>query len=475
MRQAIIIASVVFLSTIFSPAANAAPTSFSVSQVCGSTTYSTSLTLNTTGATPAYDFTYAVNGVAGAPSIQTFEYNGTAAFAAKVVAVCNAKDDLGIFVLDTPAPPTGQGIFGAIAAVIGYRNSVTPIILGPDGTMRYGSDDILSEIIRRDTIAMLSQNAKTLTAKASGDTFFIFFGSPNEIRYLKLEYYTTALGHTYLANNKDTTYLYKFSGCEMVQPFFINAFTPDLVLTIPIYESTKVVMKDRVTYPDGFGCKGSGVISYTKEQRFTYDATSQHYSIVSSKKIPEISGATVVNGVWTTATGNAIQPLGNYLGSITAKKVYLGYDNGTRFMFVPKGNNPSGAITVYSEDGTLVKSIIPFGSAGKRGMTMTSAVNDGISYVAVGQKGGGKIKVYNITNTGLQQRGSFTAGSGTSTVTVTFLKLYGSRYGLVTLIKINGRNVLKVWKYSTAKKAFVQDIMFDLRKLKISGSMISLK
>ncbi len=475
MRNAIIVFSVVILVGVFSRSADAAPVSFNVTQTCGSTAYAVSMTLNTTGATPAYDFSYSVDDVAGTPSVQTFEYNGTPAFADKVVAVCNAKDDLGIFVLDTPAPPAGQGVFGAIAAMIGYRNSITPIILGPDRIMQYGSADIQSEIVRRNTIAMLSQNAKTLAARADSDTFFVFFGSPNEIRYLKLEYYSTATGHTYLADNTDSAYLYKYSGCEMIQPFTINEFAPDLVLTVPLYESTKVATKDKVTYPDGFACKGSSVTSFAREQRFTYDPGTQRYSLTSSKRIPEVGGVTVVNGVWTPTGGNAFQPLGNYVGPMATKKVYLGYETGTRYVFVPKGNNPDGAVAVFDEDGALIKTLAPFGSSGKKGMTVTSAVNDGVFYFSIGQKSGGKVKVYSITNDGVQQRGSFSGGSGKGSVTVKFLKLYGSRYGLVTLMRVDGKDILKVWKYSTVKKVFVQDTKFDMGKIRISGNIVSLK
>lgn len=475
MYKIFVVAVVVVSVMFFSHTAHAAPTSFSVNQTCGTTAYTASLTLNTTGTTPAYDLSYSVNGVAGTPSVQTFSYYDTPAFVDQVVATCNAEDDLGIFVLDTPAPPVGQGIFGVIVAITSYRNSVTPIILEKDGTMKYGSADIMSEIVRRNTIAMLSQNAKTLTARADGSTFFVFFGSPNEIRYLKLEYYETALGHTYLANNKDTIYLYKYSGCEMVQPFTINEFSPDLVLTVPIFESTKVTMKDTVTYPDGFACKGSSVLSFTKEQRFTYDASAKQYSLISSKRIPEECGVTVIGGTWTPAVGNMIQPLGSYSGPVATKKVYLGYEDGARFIFVPKASNADGTVAVYDEEGALVKNVVPFGAAGKKGMTITSAVSDGIFYFAVGQKGGGKVKVYSVTKAGVQQRGSFSGGTGKASVTTKFLKLYGSRYGLVTLMKVDGKNIVRVWKYSTAKKAFVQDKKFDLKKIKIRGSSVSLK
>lgn len=478
MRRTIIIIGVIALVVLSSKTADAAPPpSFNVSQTCGTTLYTAGLTLNTSGSTPSYDFSYSVNGVNGTPTTQTFEdsiYAKIAGFADKLVAACNGQDDLGIFILDTPAAPSG-GIFDLIAAVIGYRNSVTPIILESDGTMKYGSSDAQTEITRRETRGMMGQNAKTIAARADGDTFFVFFGSPYEILYIKLEYYKTALGHTYLADNDDLIYLYKYSSCELAQPFTVNEFSPGLVLTVPIYESAKVIMKDKVTYPDGFACKGSSVMSFTKEQRFTYDATTQRYSLTSSKRIPEVGGVTVVNGVWTPTEGNMIQPLGSYVGPIATKKVYLGYEDGARYVFVPKGNNPDGSVSVFDDNGLLVKILVPFGSAGQKGITVTSAVNDGVFYFSVGQKAGGKVKVYSITKDGVQQRGAFSGGTGTTSVTVKFLKLYGGRYGLVTLMKVDGKNVLRVWKYSTVKKVFTQDKKFDLNMIKIRGSAASLK
>ncbi len=476
MRTILSVVLALMFISVFCRTTHAAPAlSFNINQTCGTTVYTANLTLNTTGSTPTYDFAYSVNGVAGSPSVQTFEYNGTAGFADQVASVCNSADDLGIFVLDTPAPPTGQGVFGTIAAMIGYRNNVTPIILAPNGTMLYGSADIWSEIVRRDSIALMSRNGETLAVKAHGSTFFVFFGNPNEVRYLKLEYYTTALGHTYLTNNKDTVYLYKFTGCEMAKPFTVDAFTPDLLLTVPINESTKVTMKDTVTYPDGYGCKGSGITSFSRELRFTYDEAAKQYTLISNKRIPEIGGVTVVNGGWTTPEGTVLKPLGTYTGPTAANKVYLGNEDGTRFVFVPKGKNSDGMMAVYDGNGILVKKLAPFGTLGKKGMTMTGVVSNGVYYVAVGQKGGGKTKVYSVTDDGVMLRGSLSGGSGTASVTVKYLKLYGNEYGLVTLMRVEGKNVLKVWRYSMAKKAFVQDKAFNLKKLKVSGSSISLK
>lgn len=472
MRKNLIITGVaVLFALFFGHAAQAAPSSFSMSQTCGDTSYTALLTLITTGSTPAYTFSYTVNGEAGTDETQEFTYNGDYGFAEKVEVACNAQNDLGIFIMDTAAPPKDQSIFGSLVGFISYRTSVAPIFLYPDGSVDYTGDDPQAEIVRRLTRSMTSQNVKYFSVQPHGDDFFLFFGSQNEVRYLKLEYTLTALDHTYLDDNDDATYLYKYQGCEMLKGFTLNAFSPDITMTVPVSETYKV---SAPSYPSGYGCRGSSSQAYSREVSLRYDAATQKYTQVSARRITEVTNVTVTNGTWTAPTGTAVQPLGAYTKAVASQKVYLGYGNGSRFIFVPKEANTDGAFTVYDENGALVKKVVPFGAAGKRGLSMTSVVMDGSYYVAVGHKGGNTVKVYTVNADGVIGRGAFAAATGANSVVMKYLKVYEMKHGLVTLAKVNGKNVVRVWKYNAAKKAFLQDKGFNLKRIKVKGTALSL-
>jgi|GEM_PF-4194278 len=205
---------------------------------------------------------------------------------------------------------------------------------------------------------------------------------------------------------------------------------------------------------------------------------------VGSVGVPQVSAVTLTKNVFKEkrSTGTVtFRPFNaSYTGKIFARKINFGTTRGYVYLFAATDQFQQGTIALYSSKGKEIKRIKVGGRFFTNGATVDLTVEtlNNHVYLAFGEKTKGKmVNAYDVTMTGLTRALNASAVKGkvkNGNVLVKFLAAYTGQQGLVSIIQ--GRpSTAKMWKLSAATNMFTQDTSFDFKKVKISGTNITLK
>lgn len=190
------------------------------------------------------------------------------------------------------------------------------------------------------------------------------------------------------------------------------------------------------------------------------------------------NGKFVVPGTATTMRPTAAGF--GFNGSYWAKRVTLRDTQATTiFIIIPLTPFKYGTIDVYAKNGNALQGFKPAGSFITRGAMADLVVQPSSTtpILAFAHLNGSTVKLYEVTSTGLVARGQVVVNrkNFSGNLIVGYRKLYGTDYGLVTMVK--GRtSTLQVWKYNPVKKTFsIDTTKATLAKLKVTADKITLK
>jgi len=172
------------------------------------------------------------------------------------------------------------------------------------------------------------------------------------------------------------------------------------------------------------------------------------------------------------------QPFSKYTGGVLGRRVQLGTTQ--VYVVAPTDTYSQGAVRLYDAKYKLLQTVKPFGvfvTTGFTGGVLSESFNK-TAYLAVAtKKVGYSVKVYKVGETRLTAVANVAASSATvkGTIIVKFLKLYTNQSALVTMLSGKPKT-LKIWKYSTTKKTFLQDTSAATRaKVILKGDSITAK
>lgn len=263
----------------------------------------------------------------------------------------------------------------------------------------------------------------------------------------------------------DTSVASAFSGVagSIVMYNVPGTTAPSLV----VYDNAgAVIAPTAANYPTISG----GVFDATAH---TYTFSASHFTSFKTKTFtPSVKALTMNKGSYSYKVGTKtikITPFATtYKGAIWARKVNFGTD-GVVYIFANQAKFAQGAIKAYNANGKLLGTYKPFkGDWAKLGLVLDAAVqSDKTVFLAVGGlKDQTSVRFFKVTNKGLTSVNTVTALSRAGQVIVKFSKIYGSDYGALTYL--NGQKAtLKVWKYNSTTKKFVQDKTYKTSKIKI--------
>ncbi len=188
-------------------------------------------------------------------------------------------------------------------------------------------------------------------------------------------------------------------------------------------------------------------------------------------------------GAYVLSTGKkrvTIRPFGGgYRGNMVAKRVKFRSPPATWYLFANTDRSSNGAIMVYNASGKLVKTLKPADVGAASGVTMSVAAQPSTRSVyiaAVDVAKNSKVRVFQLTSRTVRRLHDVTIKGASSrrTTRAAFLKLYTYDYGLVTMV--NGRpSTLSAWRYNPAKKKFVKDATYDVKRIDTRNGRFRLK
>ncbi len=233
-----------------------------------------------------------------------------------------------------------------------------------------------------------------------------------------------------------------------------NTKKPDLLAS---YQAASSIERVRIAEKTAYLALGDGfeIVDVSMEKEKTAEETQQVLAV--EKKAVETPFRTATDVPYLTKT---------FFFRKTKQRV---------FVLIPT-DTKTNRIAVLDADGSALSLLNTLAAA--KGYTVSSALraNATAGYLALGTKGGGtKVAVYSVHANGARYIGTLSAGTKNRSgdVNVRFLKLYGNQYGLVTMLG-KARSTIKVWKYSPAKEGFTWDTLFNVKNVKVRGSVISL-
>lgn len=198
--------------------------------------------------------------------------------------------------------------------------------------------------------------------------------------------------------------------------------------------------------------------------------------------IPQVLGAEIfrpivntiknTKGAYSFKVGTkkiTLKPFGTaYRGSIWAKKVDFGSDVGVVYLFANTGGYRKGAVKAYDNNGKLLGVYKPFGGFATNGFVLSIAVdiNDNVFLVVATPKAGTTARIYKVTKGGLTIVNSVKAVKVGGQMVVRFSKIYKNDYALLTYLK-GKKSTLKIWKYNSATKKFIEDKSYNKKSIKI--------
>jgi hypothetical protein len=196
------------------------------------------------------------------------------------------------------------------------------------------------------------------------------------------------------------------------------------------------------------------------------------------KMYPKVGGVKIKVGSGT----KTITPFDSrYKKAVWAREIQFG-KNHSHYVLLNSYVALKGAIKVYDENGEFIQLVKPFNKSPIHGVNadIISQPSNGKVYLAVSPKLYSKyrVRVYEVTKTGLVKVNDVAAGSRSATwgtFSVKFLKLYGNNYGLTTINK-GTTSTLKIWRYSSSTKTWVQDTTVETRaKVRVDNGKVVLR
>lgn len=258
-----------------------------------------------------------------------------------------------------------------------------------------------------------------------------------------------------------------------------SAFS-DIAGSVTMYNVPGLSAPSLVVYDNAGAVIAPGAANYPTISGGTFDATAHTYSFSTSHFTsfqtktftPTVKALTMTKGSYSYKVGTKtikITPFATaYKGAIWARKVNFGTD-GVVYLFANQAKFAQGAIKAYNANGKLLGTYKPFKSDwAKLGLALDAAVqsNKTVFLAVGGLKDQTSVRFFRVTNKGLSSVNAVTALSKAGQVVVKFSKIYGSDYGALTYL--NGQKAtLKVWKYNSTTKKFVQDKTYKTSKIKI--------
>jgi hypothetical protein len=248
----------------------------------------------------------------------------------------------------------------------------------------------------------------------------------------------------------------------------INETAHTVALTLP-YGTSVTALVPTITTTGSSVSPASGVAhNFATPQTYTVtaaDSTTQAYVVTVSIGQPKATLITLrakSGGVKIHVSGGTktLKPFRSYKGTIWARQVRYSSTN-SRYILLNAEAFQTGSIKFYSNSGKLIQTVKPFGDFASLGMKadIVYQPSSGKVYLVISlKKTGYTARVYEVTKKGLVGVANVTAVKKTSpgTILVSFLKLYGNDYGLTTM-KSGSSKTVKIWRYSTIKKTWVQD------------------
>lgn len=214
---------------------------------------------------------------------------------------------------------------------------------------------------------------------------------------------------------------------------------------------------------------------YSVADRAGNTATGTRKVIVAAQS----TAITVTKGAYT-ATFNGkkhtIRPLGAYTGRVFARKIVVNKHNQPIYVFVPLDAQSAPNIVVVDYKGKIVRRT-SLKALSTKGFN-ADAVSDGVSaWLAIGPaESSSTARVYRLTATTTRLVGSLTQATK-GNVFVKFLKLFSpadQQYGLATAVKGKTTSI-RVWRYNAAAKKFSRLTTYNVKKIILSGTGLSLK
>ncbi|MBI3956993.1 MAG: S8 family serine peptidase [Candidatus Kerfeldbacteria bacterium] len=293
---------------------------------------------------------------------------------------------------------------------------------------------------------------------------------------------SAATTYTFLSNGGMTFEFIDLAGNSGSAVATVNNIdTTAPIITITPY-STALTNKDiTVTATTNEGTLNAS--SYTFAANGTFDfiatdaagnVTTTTVTITNIDKTAHPTGKTLKmsNGSYVVTTGSkkvTIRPFGKtYKGELWGRKIDFRPLEGVVYLFANRESYSKGGIRAYDAAGKFIKWYKPFSSYAKVGLVLDAAANaDDTVFLAVAERDNGtSVKIFTVTKTGLTVVNSVKGVKVRGDIVVKFSKIYGSDYGLLTYHK-GKKSTLKIWKYSTSSRKFVEDKNYKKSKIKL--------